>query len=180
MAARRFTILDAMILVAATALGFWLARSKILHDAAVSPRTGRYPWQTWSAASFLVIEGVTLGVVAIRLLPPRPPLRRLARQPGFLAVFTVAMNLAAGTAVVARDWLNVPNSGPGLLEWLGMYLHFPGVYLSVAFAVTLAWAIGGLQGLRWTRPDWIERAGRWLGIAWLIYWLFALNLIPWE
>jgi hypothetical protein len=183
MAARRFTLLDAMLLVVAAAFGAWLARLLLISDEIVIAWPTRATWVDWFGASYLVLLGVTLGGAAVRLRPPRPPLRRLARQPGFLAGLAVTANIALGTALTALNWYNtrwIPGrTAAQALSWLHGYLLSIGGPWNVAFAVSLAWIIGGIQGFRWGQADWVERAGRWLGVLWLLYWLFVLGLSVW-
>jgi hypothetical protein len=91
---RKFSILDAMILVAASALG--LALIRFLYA------TGRYlsmgrPWYAFVAqytveATVPFLITWTLAFLVLRLRQPRPRLRRLLRQPGMVA---------CGAAVVA-------------------------------------------------------------------------------
>jgi hypothetical protein len=184
MAAKRFTIFDAMVLMCATSIGFWLARLRLLIDADMPLGPGQEAWMPWCGASYLVLLAITMGFAGISLLPPRPPLRRLARQPGFLTGLAVAANLVLWTALNAVDWLfprgQIPMSPGYYLIRFRVYLLSIGGPWNVGFAVALAWTIGGIQGLRWSRADWVERAGRWMGVAWLLYWSVFLGLVRWE
>src|SRR5947209_11055 len=94
---RKPTLLDAMIVVAATAVGLACFRP-------VPPLfySGPHVW----ALSVLVADVTallapwTVALLVIRLLPPRPRLRRLARQPGFVACAVSVMDLIANVDFV--------------------------------------------------------------------------------
>jgi hypothetical protein len=87
---RKFNLLDAMILVAATAAGMAFLRM-FLAEGRFSPVT---IFQGWSLTS-RVLSGIetaypflvmwTFALVILRLRQPRPRMRRLARQPGMAA-----------------------------------------------------------------------------------------------
>lgn len=94
--ARRFTFIDAIILMAATAVGLGLAKeySKDLLFFLQHNRSG--PWKSWPGILVsTMLRGMvatlpfgmawTLGGLTLRLRQPRPAWRRLARQPGLVA-----------------------------------------------------------------------------------------------
>lgn len=178
MARRTFTLLDAMFLVAAAGLGLYLARMLISNVPVVTPGPVRKAWINWLGASYLFLLGISLGVAVIRVRQPRPPIRSLARQPGFLAEVAVISIVTLGTAlsvldrVAFRGW----QGEPFVSRWLYSYLISIGGPWNVGFAVLLAWVIGGLQGFRWGRADWVEWVGRLLGVLWLLFWLGILSL----
>jgi hypothetical protein len=184
---RRIGVRDVMILIAATALGLALLRLRItlakvplfLQELTRVIFSGRS-----FAAKVVVVTGVlelinpvvfawTAGIVVIRILPPRPRLRRLAAQPGFIAC---AMFLAAALfayailafTIVTRGRLRVPlgtSLTPALINYHGI-----ATLLSVqqgGWAVAVAWLMLALAG-RWAaEPSWIDRLGRALGVFWL-------------
>jgi hypothetical protein len=111
--ARRFTLIDAMVLMAATAVGLGLAKEYsqdllyFLQGNRVSPR----PWESWPGILVsTALRGMavtlpcgmawTLGVLALRLRQPRPAWRRLARQPGLVACLVAPIPVAL--ALVGR------------------------------------------------------------------------------
>lgn len=188
MAPRRpFSLLDTMILVAATAAGLGVIRG-LFGDSALRPVNhrvstarvlaqilGRVVLATPCAGAW------TVALLAIRLRRPRPPLRRLARQPGMVATAAASVGLAIfgidsivlaalSAALVVHDW-----SWRVFLEQLSISADLiadgfpmPGV------AVAAAWLTLALGG-RWrTEPSWIDRAGRLAGVGWL-----ASILLPW-
>jgi hypothetical protein len=180
MANRRFTLLDSMILVASLTVGLWMARMLIMGSTALSPGSPKANW--YYGASYLVLLGISLGLAAVRLRTPRPTLRRLSRQPGSLAVLAVTFNVALGTAGAALSWVRVWGSFPsprGYANWIHTWLMSIGGPWHVGFVVALAWTIGGLQGMRWTHPDWVERAGRTSGVLWIMYWQYGVWIWLW-
>jgi hypothetical protein len=157
---RPFTILDAMILVAAVACGLALGRT-ILGDA------GGWPWSIVSLhfarpASYFLLAP-TLAFLPIRLRRPRPSRRRLMLQPGMAACCAVAVV----TAIDATAWMSYsiglpPEYGTEMLArfWRLAWGH-PG------WGVAATW-LGLALARRWRpEPGWIDRLGRALGVLWL-------------
>lgn len=94
--ARRFTLTDAMILTAATAVALGLAKEYSQDFLSFLQQNHSGPWKSWPGTLVsTVLRGIlatlpfgmawTLGVLTIRLRQPRPAWRRLARQPGLVA-----------------------------------------------------------------------------------------------
>ncbi|MDG3006867.1 hypothetical protein [Paludisphaera mucosa] len=169
---RPFGLSDAMILVAAAAIGLALARTPaafVAHMFSRMPsrppvhRTFAYLYDGFAAA-FPMVAALTLAAILLRFRRPRPTFRRLVRQPGLIAC------AAAATALVI-----------GLLHSLPVGFNFMGTsgfdgwtyYASITeshacdYAVVGAWLATALSG-RW-RPErsWIDRLGRVLGAAWI-------------
>jgi hypothetical protein len=90
---------------------------------------------------FLMFYTVILFV--IRLLPPRPPLRKLARQPGVWA---------SGTATLAL----------ALVIWVPYFKP-----VTIPTAVCVAWLVLALSGGWQSESSWLDRAGRLLGCCWI-------------
>ncbi len=183
MATRRFTLLDAMVLIAAIGVGVWMGRLLMMSNPFVTSPATPNLWKIWIGASYLVLLGVSLGLAVVRVFPPRPPLRRVARQPGALAMLAVVAIVAVGTVCSAIDWYVFWEPiGPAhvvIYNWLYTYLFSIGGPWNVAFAVSLAWIMGGVQGFRWRRADWIEYASRAVGAVWVSAWgaLILLRII---
>jgi len=190
---RRFHLLDAMILVAATALAcgitVWIYRGsgeEISVSVVPEPNT-TYPQPppTVIASNQQIINFIldasfelilltlpffamwTLALIPIRLRFPRPRLRRLARQPGMRA--TCAVGMAFFFLVVQFGIL---------LFVFSPHVNYP-IWGDVAFlmysvvptipglAVLLSWMTLFLFG-RWrAEPSWVDRLGRVLGAYWI-------------
>jgi hypothetical protein len=203
MTERPFTVADGLVLIGAMAVGLAFVRGW------ESPRwcslgMGIIPGQTLSparrilhatevAASWTIpfALSLTVALLILRLRPPRPPIRRIARQPGVVAcsaaLAAVVFRLGQEVFCWVLGYLTRPQSAahlpsppfvrydnpgfhPPAGEWLRNSLleTFPIlVSPSVAVAVAVGWCVL-LAGGRW-RADarWIDRSGRWLGRFWI-------------
>jgi hypothetical protein len=152
-----------MILIAATAIGLLPASWAI---GPLASRMGQVHWTRLAEESYRdylihdttlipaivsrLFEAViffpivyTVVLLILRLIPPRPPLRDLARQPGLWACGIATM------AMAPMIWLH----------------YFRPVIISGA--VGLAWLVLAASG-RWrSESSWIDKAGRALGFTWL-------------
>jgi hypothetical protein len=194
---RAFTLLDAMVLVAALAAGFGAVRGWVIlrswipqfDNGNLPPRLSGY--RDAYTAFRLVLLLVTLAILPLSLRRPRPPLRDLWGRPGTVVPVAVALSLVA------------------CLADEGAFQHLVGFYylyasptmrlfnvvtqaVSVsraATAVVVAWSALALAG-RW-KPEasWVGRLGRALGFAWVgsclgyrayelaMYWLYRQVVI---
>jgi hypothetical protein len=166
MVVRRLSVLDAMILVAATAMGLAGIRacSPAFYSYQYTPITPP-PWLNWLAVvlsnwAFYVSPlpaAWTLAAMVLRLRSPRPPMRRLMRQPGAVAVLAATMLVLIGVVHYLLDLHN-----PSLHDIPYQYTSF-----SLGCGVGSAWWILAL-GKRWrAEPSWIDRFGRALGAYWV-------------
>jgi hypothetical protein len=195
---RTFTLVDAMALVAATAVGiagtqhgwkywsyawFWNLDRGWTADAILR----RFP--TLLALGLPALLVFTATILALRLRHPRPTFRRLFFQPGTAACVAALLVVAVETAghVVATLQFNYSRGYlDKYLEFVSTYSGFFGEFATIVLvrmpnpvghAVMATWVILLLSG-RWrSEPTWIDRAGRILGFAWLASALFVwLNL----
>jgi hypothetical protein len=177
-----------MILVAATAVGLWLTtwsqgafamagmRWSNVYDECLEALSGSPTRGIVARALELVLAAVmavyliapvtgllTLSLLPLRLMSPRPRRRRLARQPGFTA--TCAASIAfvfvgVGLARVVAD-MSYPRS-TGLAEIVELW----GTLLA-GVAVLVSWVCLLISG-RWrAEPSWIDRLGRAMGVFWI-------------
>ncbi|MGO9466671.1 MAG: hypothetical protein ACLQIB_51640 [Isosphaeraceae bacterium] len=200
---RKFLLSDAIVLVAATAIG--LAVFKPYHEA-LGPL--RWTGPIGPATRFIgLIQGSwgclvrafpfamawTLAILVLRLRRPRARWRRLIRQPGLVAglaaVLVCAWRLAGFATMYARVFgdpglavFNVRFTGgiggfvAGMPGWLVFDLdHFVNTMAMIGVAVAASWVF--LLVSRQWRPErsWIDRAGRALG--W--FWIAILPLTCW-
>jgi hypothetical protein len=174
---RRFTIADGMILVAAMAAGLALARA------------GPMEWMAWTGSGWFgkarrLLHGsatlfaamMSLGLIIVRLRRPRPRLVRVMRQPGMVASCAAAVALA----VTALGWTSydvIHTGGWSARDSIARYCRIHGAKFGPA--VGAAW-LGLWFAGRW-RPErgWIDRAGRALGVFWLVSLLFAWPAEMW-
>jgi hypothetical protein len=194
-ARRTFSLLDAMVLIAATAIGLGGLRGWVELGAELgeSVATIAHPEAGWSPWGWAIYQGYgllgevllpfccswTLALLALRLRGPRPRLRRLARQPGAMACYSAAVGLIPALIGVL-GWVLIwgPRSGAGFDSQVWERLLEP-AFLVVpplaGSAVLGSWATLLLGG-RWrAERSWIDRAGRCLGV----YWIGVITLPFW-
>ncbi len=181
---RRFRLSDAMILLAATALGYGIIEGVVravggflswsaLYAALTAPRRHQPRAATLSRLALLTLPLVvtwTLALIEIRLLRPRPRFRRLTRQPGMMAA------CAAGAVIVFVGLVSF--AFVMVLRWESHADYFRAVFfvggLTVPFvpilcglAVLVSW-LTLLASRRWrAEPSWVDRLGRALGAVWI-------------
>jgi hypothetical protein len=112
-----------------------------------------------------------MALVLLRFLGPRPGLRQIARQPGAAACWAASVTVLARYAMAAISIPFAPQGARMLLYGAvigSSYLPGP--------AVGAVW-LNLVLGRRW-RPDpsWIDRAGRVVGVFWMVY--FVVGSLP--
>lgn len=180
-APRRFTVSDGMVLVAATAVGFGVARYSELRvngngiTLSIMARV-----QVWLSFVGLFL---TFALLTLRLWRPRPDLRDLFRQPGFAANFAVMVTIVVRLFV---SWCVYRSMMPSVISrgsyvWDFFAVRFVAVTPvfdeSIACPIVSVWLVMALGG-RWdAEPGWVDRAGRALGVFWIggalffeVYW----------
>jgi hypothetical protein len=169
---RRFTILDALVMIVPLAVGFVLARPFVTNFLFLLASPDSTPW--WFKRSGLVIGLASrfaalglIGLVVASLLPPRQTLRRLSRQPGAVACAAAAAAMAAGGLIVLSLALFRQRSISSADE-----NYWPFIEARIFLAIAAAWVTQALSG-RWRpEPNWIDRAGRVLGAYWITLFLY--------
>src|SRR5262249_50817062 len=143
---RRFTVLDAMILTGAIAIGYWSGLQELVWS--LDPHLyGPQPWPWTRLARITLIRTapfasvVTMALLFLRLLQPRPSVSRLARQPGFVACLAASLVLFVGGSMTFSGV-----SRNSTLPWRGLhftdffpYLFQPFERAEVGFAVAASW-----------------------------------------
>jgi hypothetical protein len=184
MKTRPFGLVDAMILVVAVAAGLLVNRVDLLTLYFASRWSNSDAYYRIEYALWLVLPHVvsmTVALVAMRIRQPRPPFRRLARQPG-----AVACMVASATLLLIACWIISAAATNRVIEFSQSVTRLPGrgghgtggalgrpfsgrtltVYADrVGFAVAGAWLSLLLAGSWRPEPTWIDRFGR--AIAWL-------------
>jgi hypothetical protein len=172
---RRFTVIDAMLLIASAALSLVLIRGYLASPSVRFSLSSVPSDQTvaslWRLAT--IISGVlaplavslSLGLLILRLKAPRPALRRVFRQPGMIAcsaAVTATTVVVVKVLCIAYFMNRMPN-----LQFLWLRrLSWNGE------VVVVAWILLWLSG-RWrSEAGWIDRAGRVLGTYWVISGVF--------
>jgi hypothetical protein len=161
---RPFRITDGMILVGFTALG--LAGSRFVYPWGTPWRFAFIPWHVRGTIAPALIS-LTAAIVIIRLIPPRPSRPQLFREPGFAAAFITLVLIGSKSVCDSVDWLiddNIIQFPRHVREWCSIEVWISGL---IVMAVWLALALAG----SWrAEASWIDRAGRVLGILWILGW----------
>ena len=171
---RRFTLADGMILIAATAIGLAAMRIYL-------PR-GRYSLMEMGARGGWLDRVVrdlsyclpmfacwTIAVLILRLRKPRPPFRRLWKQPGAVAGLAVSVTVISNVVMLGAIKLTSMAKPSLFVGAEPAYTKFlasthPGA------AVAASWMLLTLAG-RW-RPERsvLDRTGRLFGVLWILWW----------
>jgi hypothetical protein len=166
---RNFGILDAMILVAATAAGLALYRAMSFPPMNGFPKPAMIALAGVEVAVPLLVA-LTPAVLILRLRRPRPRWRRLARQPGLVACCVAMLILIFEILLIvpinAALFRSLPVFPSGSIFFRGY----------AGYGVAGGWAIMALGGSWHPEPRWIDRLGRALGFAWIIVNLIAQSL----
>jgi hypothetical protein len=164
---RRFTIADGMILIAASAASMVDLRP-LLSDTALI-----FPW-LWFALPRLICAGLafTTALTAIRLRRPRPGREDLWCRPGWVACVSVAIGLAFGVVDATLSIAALIRQGPTVTALVMAVDVFQAVLFGapaqVVVALAAAWTVLALSG-RWrSESGWIDRAGRAIGVYWIV------------
>jgi hypothetical protein len=168
---RKFSILDGMIVVAATAISFAWTRSEIQHILRFQvgiPAGIRF--SLWIPIPIPSLVSATIAVLVLRSRRPRPRWRQLVYQPGTVACAGIIL-VAALQAVLFALALGL-NQIPALSfdrSAIGPQIH-PALLHSAAnwgLAVIGVW-LALVCVRRWRAEDsWIDRAGRIIGSCWI-------------
>jgi hypothetical protein len=114
-------------------------------------------------------SAVTMALLFLRLIQPRPSRSRLARQPGFVACLAASLVLLVGGSMtfsgVSRN-ANAPWRGLFVSDYF-FYLLQPFDRAEVGFAVAASWLVL-IVGARWRpEPSWIDQCGYLIGLYWI-------------
>jgi hypothetical protein len=199
---RRFRLSDAIILVAATAIGLFVVRPYAAVASidwsppfASAPWIVGWAWCVWNclALAFPIAMAWTLSIVGFRLRPPRPSWRHLVRQPGFVAVLTATLVLVVRLCGFVTMCLRVVGQPSLYIAYVGRTggggartgLPPGALYFELDHILTTMALIGVSVGASWIlllasgawRPErgWIDRTGRALGC----FWIGTLPLVGW-
>jgi hypothetical protein len=173
---RSFTLGDAMILVAATAVGFGVNRVPgWIQVPFAANRALIYSVAIGQAQQAIVpfLMAWTVAFLPIRLRRPRPATRRCLREPGTVACSAASLGILVNALwILALTFAYYPDPR--------VDFYFRGndvkVYADrVGFAVVGSWiALVLVRGWR-PIPCWIDRLGRTLGWLWIV--MIGLHLL---
>lgn len=176
---KRFRLLDAMILVAATATG-----CAVLLAVSRTEKCSPYDWclelvrpgpgsddiervVVLSQLTMPLVATVTLALIPIRSSGARPPFRRLARQPGFIAscasgmtIAFIGLPLVVGALFAGVRWVDLSRMLAAREELWSMTMYG-------GLAILISW-ITLLVRRRWrAERSWIDRFARAMGLYWV-------------
>lgn len=178
--ARRFTMADLMILVAGCAAGiawtqtYWADITRQMRSLGTS--TLRESLQHLSEVSRPCLAMLGVALLICRIRRPRPALRRLARQPGSVALACASLSLAAEGAMLLVGWAATPGfnrllAAPPTPGYTRVFpprealLTYRIGYIGMTIAAS--WLVLVVSG-RWrAEATWIDRAGLGLGACWI-------------
>lgn len=156
-ASRRFTILDAMLVLAAIGGAFWMMKVTVHAPPGFDLRS------TVMTDVNILVLAMSVLVVACRLTPPRPLRAALFRPPGVAACLAAILAAFCTLAYYSADLFHL---GRGAAVAASMGSRATG--LAAAGAVVAVWTSMRLDG-RWApEPSSIDRLGRIVGAAWII------------
>ena len=189
---RPFTVLDGMILVAATAAGLrvgqpvWRVNEVNLWELLgnfSNARTFGDVHRHLTGFAFNVMPVLWIWTLTLPLLGlrrPRPTLRRLCRQPGFaacVAVFAASAVVVLGSLVSEARTLK-PHYSRRLEFELVIYLGGDtDASVCFSFAVVGVWVLMALGKMGRRDPGWLDRTGRVLGAYWVVELVLSLTWI---
>jgi len=170
---RNVTLIDVVVLGAATAAGFAVFRALRI-DLAMHSRPVGESWPSRMADQALLsivpfLITWTLAFPFIRLRAPRPPLRRLARQPGIAGCTAASVGIIyelTWMALIARKHGLQLAINRGLVPAYSGFLRLTGDLVSLWVAA--AWMVLALGGWWRAEPRWVDRLGRLLCLAWIV------------
>jgi hypothetical protein len=172
---RKFTLVDAMVLIAATAIAFVPIRL-FLWENWHFPEEHTVPeiWRTGLEINVSLVPlavSLSMALWLLALKRPRPSLRRVFRKPGIAAcTVTLVYSLLSSLGYLIflrfshaldRGTFNDPASA---MLWIRIGMQ--PIFL-VGGAVASLWTVMWLGGTRYAERSWIDRAGRVLGVYWI-------------
>jgi len=167
---RQFTLIDAMVIIAAAATGLALDRAVWLDTAVWSEiwsRDGSVPRDLRSLVGLGIILSalpavmLTVATLALHLRRPRGRLRWVCRRPGMSACLAATASSTIVIALVGCAMLGRSDFTVRMLLGYGLPLMAGG-------AVAAEWSLLGFIGGWRPSPNWLDRSGRLVGLLWLV------------
>ncbi len=158
-----WTTRDAMILVAATALGLGIMMTFDPGPGAVLLETGVH-LATYAMYAHPLVLAWAVALVVIGRFHRREPRRKFLRRPGHLACVLGLAAYAIETLVDKAEDLVV---GRGAF-WEEPFIGFlPETFIASGLFVLVGWITLLATGSWRPVPDWTDRLGRLLGAGWI-------------
>jgi hypothetical protein len=181
-ARRRFGLLDAMILVVASAGCFGWFRSTSNQEVGWTFYSPVQPSQFFQVSVIArvyfeifaaVLVSITLATLVMRFRRPRPTLSMLMRQPGLIATLTASISIVLFSGKQALVWVVDSAFDPGRslpmsnFQVLSNSLPLGNMAAVTGLIVLSAWLILWLGRRYRFERSWIDRLGRLVGLAWI-------------
>lgn len=156
---RRLTLADMLVMVAGVGVGLRMTQAWSRPFARFSGRPAG-GLGVAIMASCWVAMALSMALLALRLLGPRPRWQALRWQPGFVAGVGTGLGAVFETINFSPYLLESPNN---INNWM---VSVASPY-QLGPSVAIAWAVLVISG-RW-RPEssWIDRMGRAIGAFWI-------------
>jgi hypothetical protein len=185
---RPFNLLDAMVLLAATAVGLAVARAmarKLWGSTKLNePYNSEVLQQVtrWTVLCLPFLVAWTIAVLLLQMLSrrPRPGPDDLLCQPGAAACGAAALAITTEAVIVLVMGLMSPKTSslrenvPQVLVWVLTH-HYMCQLGMPGLAVTVAWMALALSGRWQPEPNWLDRTGRSMGLVWVV----LMVIRPW-
>jgi hypothetical protein len=162
----RLKLVDLMVLTGAAAASFAVARAA-QRDTNFSHFPGIYRWVDSTAICTCFWMWSVLG---LRLARPRPPIWRLARQPGILACFISLLSFGLGGIQVGSFPYQANFNFDALCNRVVEMAR------GTSWSIMIAWSTLAVTRQWRAVPDWFDRAGRLLG-TYMIVVFFIANVV---
>lgn len=189
---RKFTLADAMMLVAAVAVSSCLLKYHYEELRAAGSLGFPSGWlrldiRTWSDGdvisstvwclgwTYCWLVPCTIACLIVRLRHPRPRLRRLILQRGAASIVLATIFTAATVTLFALRKALFASSGTHLFLGYGLERLIGGTGLLIVGA----WLLLALSGRCRAEPGWIDRTGTFLGGCWVASWFARYLLTLW-
>ncbi len=178
--ARRPTMRDGMVLVAAVAIGVGVARALLAQKLSL---TSVWPYVVF--ADIATCIALTPTLLVLSLFQPRPTLADLCRRPGFVAslagstVITLGLATAALLGTIRQVWglgpfqLSLSAPGSNSLWWLAILGYFNGF---VGPAVIACWVMLAMGGRLRPTNGWLEYGELTIGALWIVLFVIECHL----
>jgi hypothetical protein len=158
---RRFTLNDAIILMAALSCGFALARWAWAESIPLQRFPGtvrvRFMIEDTIKAASACVATLSIALLLLRVRSPRPRIPQLWREPGVIGCATAAISMAwlCGVYVFA-----FPKPSLSSLLLVGP--------VGVGMAIGSAWLVIWCDGSWEANAHWIDRLGRAICVCWFV------------
>ena len=180
----RFRLRDALILIAATAAGFGMARAVWVEHERWRAYPSTTPWfnfwrfDTAMTAISAFVACLGLGVLVASVISDRRSFRRKLAAPGIIPPLVQFLSSAYSAACWAPTWVWMATGHPtNAMGWIDIQQVVRGLISGgPGTCVAIAWIIQAANGRFRPEPTWLDRSGRAIGVYWIGYSLVWINV----